>query len=166
VRDGMKREQTCEQACAHACARARARLCVRVRVRARAASNGRAARRGPRRGWERTPQPCVRRRQSQKPAAASPASAASMVVSHHTPRGTPARHLRVLRYPEASTPASRGGGTGVVVGATSGRTCSHDTVIMYSSYNSITQTLHYEFTTGTFPTMERDHVHTASRRMP
>ena len=56
-------------ACACACVRARARVCVRVRVLA-PRPNGRAARRewrGPRRGWERTPQPCVRRRQSRNP---------------------------------------------------------------------------------------------------
>ena len=43
------RVRACACACACACARAQ--------------PNGDAARRGPRRGWERTPQPCVRRRQ-------------------------------------------------------------------------------------------------------
>ena len=42
-------------------------VCVCASACARAQPNGDAARRGPRRGWERTPQPCARRRQSRSP---------------------------------------------------------------------------------------------------
>jgi len=81
----------------HACACARAHVCVRVRVsvcacacaRARARPNGRAARRGPRRGWERTPQPCVRRRQSRITRGRVPGVGRVVVV---TPREVRPRH--------------------------------------------------------------------------
>ena len=100
--------------CEHACARARvcvcdarARVCVCERVRgARAQPNGDAARRGPRRGRERTPQPCVRRRQSRNP---RPRPRRRPHRGRHPPRGTPATSGGEHRRARRCSPSGGGG---------------------------------------------------------
>ena len=90
----------------------RASVCMRVRVRVRvcacacARPNGRAARRGPRRGWERTPQPCVRRRQSRNP---RPRPRRRSHRGRHPPRGTPATSGGEHRRARRCSPSGGGG---------------------------------------------------------
>ena len=72
------RECACACVCACACARAQ--------------PSGDAARRGPRRGWERTPQPCVRRRQSRSPRP-RPRRRPHRDRHGHPPRGTPVTEM-------------------------------------------------------------------------
>ena len=99
---------------ASVCMRVLVRVRVRVRVcacacayaRARARPNGRAARRGPRRGWERTPQPCVRRRQSRNPRPRPPGVGRIVVVTPRDARGTPATLLPLTRDIRRRAPAS------------------------------------------------------------
>jgi len=75
--------------------RVRACVCVRASACARAQPNGDAARRGPRRGWERTPQPCVRHRQSRSP---RPRPRRRPHRDRHSTGGVIQRHFgRVLR---------------------------------------------------------------------
>ena len=86
--------------CEHACARASACAC------ARAQPNGDAARRGPRRGRERTPQPCVRRRQSRNP---RPRPRRRPHRGRHPPRGTPATSGGEHRRARRCSPSGGGG---------------------------------------------------------
>ena len=164
MRDGMKREQTCEQACACVCACACA--CVRARARARACGPARCPAGAPPRMGANS---AAMRAASPKSKTRGRIPGVGRINGRLTPH--PARYARATSPRTAISggehPGEQRGGDGCCGWCNFGKnTCSHDTVIMYSSYNSITQTLHYEFTTGTFPTMERDHVHTASWRMP
>jgi hypothetical protein len=91
----------------------RASVSMRVRVRACACARaqpkyGDAARRGPRRGLERTPQPCVQRRQSRNPRP-RPWRRPHRDRHGHPPRGTPITAGGEHRRARRCSPSGGGG---------------------------------------------------------